>query len=303
MKNLPRASFYKKSGIYQLCSTVNNKVYIGSSLDLYRRINSHLKSLQQNKHENSHLQNHWNKYGECSLVVNIIELNISRGMLLQREQHYIDKYKDKWRQCFNTSTIAGTVDEYIRKSNIEKLKQAWKADYENRRAAVIRNLEIARRAPRNKERNFWKGRSHSTDSKAKMSKSAKHRGRQEATLMPIIMYSPTTGEPLLKFSCCADAARFFKARVRSGSNISAVCRNKRRKAFGFKWGYDPSKKPRELLETPEEDNQQPSSVNSIIVAEKVQRLGSEELTNNLPTSARQQSYTADDIVRTACITK
>lgn len=41
----------------------------------------------------------------------------------------------------------------------------------------------------------------------------------------------------------------------------------------------------ELLESPEEDNQQPSSENDIKVSEKVQRLEGEESTNNPSTSA------------------
>ena len=48
-------------------------------------------------------------------------------------------------------------------------------------------------------------------------------------------------------------------------------------------------KSRELLENPEEDNQQPIVVNDIKVATQVQRLGGEESTNNPPTSARQES--------------
>lgn len=43
----------------------------------------------------------------------------------------------------------------------------------------------------------------------------------------------------------------------------------------------------ELLENPEEDNQQPSVVNDIEVTTKAQRLGGEESTNNPPTSARR----------------
>lgn len=55
-------------------------------------------------------------------------------------------------------------------------------------------------------------------------------------------------------------------------------------------------KSRELLENPEEGNQQPSVVNDIEVATKVQRLGGEESTNNPSTSARHSPANCDDIV-------
>jgi len=51
----------------------------------------------------------------------------------------------------------------------------------------------------------------------------------------------------------------------------------------------------ELLENPEEGNQQPSVENDINVSTKVQRLVSEESTDNLTTSA-QQLEIVDDIV-------
>ena len=56
----------------------------------------------------------------------------------------------------------------------------------------------------------------------------------------------------------------------------------------------------ELLGYLEVDNQHPNSENGNNVSEKVQRLDSEEPTNNLSTSEEQ--VTPDNIVRTAHIT-
>lgn len=61
--------------------------------------------------------------------------------------------------------------------------------------------------------------------------------------------------------------------------------------------YVANVKFRELLEQLEEANQQPSSVNDTYVAEKVQRLESEESTDNLSTSAEHQyEFIGGDIV-------
>ena len=67
-------------------------------------------------------------------------------------------------------------------------------------------------------------------------------------------------------------------RAVNGDNghILAVCRKQRQTHKGFIWKFGHVKSD-ELLETPEVDNQQPSSLNSIRVKEKVQRLTAEEL--------------------------
>ena len=50
-------------GIYQILNKVNNKRYIGSTVNLYKRKHQHLKELKNNKHGNRFLQRSWNKYG------------------------------------------------------------------------------------------------------------------------------------------------------------------------------------------------------------------------------------------------
>lgn len=54
----------KKPGVYCIENTLNKKVYIGSSKNIYQRLLKHFALLRHNKHENAHLQNAWNKYGE-----------------------------------------------------------------------------------------------------------------------------------------------------------------------------------------------------------------------------------------------
>lgn len=54
----------RKAGIYCIENTKNKKVYIGSSKNIYQRLLKHFALLKHNKHQNGHLQNAWNKYGE-----------------------------------------------------------------------------------------------------------------------------------------------------------------------------------------------------------------------------------------------
>ena len=80
-----------KSGIYQIRNKVNGKLYIGSSGNLKKREYDHFRHLKNKKHENSHLQYAFDKYGEDSFVFDIIFL-CSLENRLYYEQKYLDYY-------------------------------------------------------------------------------------------------------------------------------------------------------------------------------------------------------------------
>jgi group I intron endonuclease len=81
------------TGIYELKCIQNNKVYIGSSKNIRRRIVEHINLLKKNKHDNNYLQKTWNKYGEASFSFNCIEplpKKTSKKDILKKEQHYLN---------------------------------------------------------------------------------------------------------------------------------------------------------------------------------------------------------------------
>ena len=80
-----------KCGIYQIRNLVDNKIYIGSSKSLYQRLRRHLNNLRKNKHDNQHLQNAFNKYGESSFIFEIVEFcNLSEQY--EVEQYWINNF-------------------------------------------------------------------------------------------------------------------------------------------------------------------------------------------------------------------
>lgn len=81
----------KVSGIYCIENTVNHKTYIGSSKNIYQRLLKHFALLRHNKHQNPHLQNAWNKYGEGNFEWFILEL-CDNSNLTEREQSCIDLF-------------------------------------------------------------------------------------------------------------------------------------------------------------------------------------------------------------------
>lgn len=80
------------SGIYCIKSKIDNKVYVGSSVNIKNRFSSHKSHLTYNKHGNTYLQRVYNKYGINNLEFLILEL-CPESELGIKEKHYCDLYK------------------------------------------------------------------------------------------------------------------------------------------------------------------------------------------------------------------
>lgn len=94
---------HKKPGIYIISCTETDKVYIGESLNVSGRILKHFTNLRNKKHHNTILQNIFNKYGEESMIVGILEwVNledpIQLDFLLRKKEI---EYQKKFKYCIN----------------------------------------------------------------------------------------------------------------------------------------------------------------------------------------------------------
>lgn len=112
------------SGIYKIKNIITNKFYIGSTINFKVRFNDHKKLLRNNKHNNSHLQNSWNKHGEKNFIFEILELNTCVDLLLEREQYYLDVLMP-WdnKKGYNICKIAGNTLG-TKRSEDEKVKMS-----------------------------------------------------------------------------------------------------------------------------------------------------------------------------------
>ena len=114
----------KVAAIYAIRNKINQKVYIGSTKNMYKRVTLHLYKLAGNKHTNSPLQNDYNKYGKDNFeYIVLLELNTTDN-LEQEEQWFMDIYKD---YLYNLDSADGKIRnektlKIIRTMNIGKIR-------------------------------------------------------------------------------------------------------------------------------------------------------------------------------------
>lgn len=75
-----------KSGIYTITCLVNNKIYVGQSINIKQRLTKHRYKLLNNKHPNTYLQSSVNKYSIENFLFE--ELILCSEDLLYSEEHY-----------------------------------------------------------------------------------------------------------------------------------------------------------------------------------------------------------------------
>lgn len=114
-----------KSGIYQIYNPINEKRYIGSSINIARRLKEHRRNLIAQRHHNQHLQNAWNKYGDL-LEFKPLEY-CEPDQLLELEQQYIDYYNSADRRFgYNIDAIANHASPgfHLSEETREKISKA-----------------------------------------------------------------------------------------------------------------------------------------------------------------------------------
>jgi group I intron endonuclease len=112
---------YNEFGIYCIRNLTNNKRYIGQTGESFqRRFWHHRWKLQNGCHDNSHLQQSWNKYGASNFVFEVIETVESKSSLDAKEIEYIKLYKEKGL-VYNMSLGGGGKRGFRMKESSKKL--------------------------------------------------------------------------------------------------------------------------------------------------------------------------------------
>lgn len=135
-------------GIYAILNTANSFIYIGQTRQRFvKRFWHHQWKLRNGTHDNCHLQNAWNLYGEDSFEFFIVESVDDNNSLNHLEEKYIQFYRENNR-CYNIQDGGQTIYRYNR-------------------------TEEQRKSIGEKNRVNMTGRKHSEETKRKMSESRK----------------------------------------------------------------------------------------------------------------------------------
>lgn len=91
------------TGIYAIKNLVNNKMLVGSSINVNRRLTDHFRHLSKNRHYNKLLQEEYNVYGKSNFTKIIIEL-CEKESVEEKELHYINLF-DSFNGGYNQTLL------------------------------------------------------------------------------------------------------------------------------------------------------------------------------------------------------
>lgn len=85
-----------KSGIYIITNAETGDCYIGSSVNMEKRLTQHRYLLRLGRHHSRLLQDAWNHYGEDAFLFDALETIPEISQLTIVEQHYLDERKPSY---------------------------------------------------------------------------------------------------------------------------------------------------------------------------------------------------------------
>jgi group I intron endonuclease len=86
------------SGIYAIVNNTTNSMYIGSAVNIPRRLNTHRQLLRKGKHYSAHLQNAYRKYSPEVFSYEVIEFVDDKTALIAKEQLWIDFFSPAYNK-------------------------------------------------------------------------------------------------------------------------------------------------------------------------------------------------------------
>jgi hypothetical protein len=121
------------AGIYGIVNLKNNKFYIGSSSNLYKRTYyEHKRMLETQRHPNAYLQRAFNKDSKYFIYIIIENLeNVNTDRLLEREQFWMDTLN----ACVDGYNLSPTANSST--TGFKMPKDAIDARIEKRQKAVV----------------------------------------------------------------------------------------------------------------------------------------------------------------------
>ena len=234
--------------IYGWYNTKNEKWYIGQTINPEDRFNRHIHDAID-INDNNYFHRALRKYGLDNFVYCVLEENILRDNLNMKEQEWIEYY-DSFHSGYNLTLggdgVKGVImTEDVRKRISESSKKRtfstetrkrmsesakgrsgyWKGKHRSKETKKKLSEKI-----KGQHYGCWKGKHFSEEHKRKLSEAYKR--RTPPNIKKVNKYD-LNGNFIKKYDCMKDAVKENP----KASNISAVCKGKRKQAGGFIWKF------------------------------------------------------------------
>ena len=228
-----------KSGIYKITNLINGKIYIGRSLDLKSR-----KSKHKTTKTNTLISRAIHKYGHDNFLFEVIEYcEPQTFILIDREKYYLEKlnpFNDKGYNLLKDSNIGGwygMTHSVESKELMSKSKKGIVPWNKGKTGVQKHGSETRKLMSQNNsgKRNPFYGKTHSIESKNKISKANKGRDHSHE-YKPVLQIDKNTNEVIKVWESISKVYKFLGVKPWS-SSISRVCKGKQKTAYGFKWSY------------------------------------------------------------------
>lgn len=234
-----------ETGIYKIINLVNNKVYIGSAVDINERFGEHKNMLIKNKHHSIKLQRSFNKHGIHNFKFEIIEkCEPIKKTMFEQEQHYIDLY-DSYNNGYNCTKKAGSSlgiklseETRIKISNShlgqkcsDETKNKISKRHKGRKFSKEHKLKISKAN---------KGKTLSVETKTKIGETQKILGLKKGKNNSA--YNPT---PIAQYDLQGNLIKKWKDRMEIRESVEfnirqvvQACLNKIKTSGGYVWKFE-----------------------------------------------------------------
>lgn len=159
---------YNNSGVYMIKNLDNNKIYIGSSINIKKRLLAHQSKFNRGINFNKcSMQDDWNNGDNFFIsIIEKVDSNISRCELYKKEENYIVQYNSHligYNFCIGHSEPKEKNPMYNKKHNLQTIQKM-----KNKKLGKIHTTESCKKISESN-----KGKKHNLETIQKMKKSAK----------------------------------------------------------------------------------------------------------------------------------
>lgn len=126
----------KVPAIYIITCSESDKVYIGETVNVSQRMQKHFSKLRKNTHSNPILQNMFNKYGEHTFIVDILEFPETTDKIIL-------KTKEREYQLKHPTCISLDSNEIFVVERDDEWKEKQKKQLDNIRNQAIENCRVS----------------------------------------------------------------------------------------------------------------------------------------------------------------